>query len=83
MSKIFTIKFTYFKNNGKFYCSAEVDRDFSSLSNGNCNMYEVIDWVNNIIEERKETLPGLAGSSWDGFIVINCEEGFPHLFLPN
>ena len=83
MSKIFTIVFIYFKRDGKFYASAETDRRFSILGNGHCNMEEVANWVNSIIKDGKENLPGLASNKWNGFISIDCEKGYPHLFLPS
>ena len=45
-------------------------------------MYDVVDWIKrarNVCELR-----GLASGTWDGTIVINCEEhGFPVLIKPD
>jgi hypothetical protein len=82
----FKIRIVYFRDSGKFYSSTEVQQEFTDCGpdpeHPSCYMQEVKDWLK---ERRKEgDLPGLArGSKWpDGYIFLDCEDGFPCLLFP-
>jgi hypothetical protein len=81
---MFTIKITYFKPSGKYYTDATEKREFRSLEGGSCYMNDVADWIRGLRrQDRAGTpLPGLSSSGWDGFILIDSEDGFPVLILP-
>jgi hypothetical protein len=50
-------------------------------------MNDVIDFIRAIRDQSTDakwkSLPGLCTANWDGYILINCEDGFPCLILPN
>lgn len=80
--RTFTIKITYFKDTGKLYTSAEHTGEFDACDpDGCCYMLGVKDWVKRLRCEGK--LPGLQSGRWDdGYILIDCFEGYPCLILP-
>lgn len=82
MERDFTLEITYFKSNGKYYSETSLTSKFSTLqSRPECiYMYEATDFLK--VCRQKKTLPGLSEGGWDGFILVNCKEGFPCLILP-
>lgn len=80
-----TFKFTvrYFKLSGKLYTDGVFD-----LETNNCGddqhpiayMYDAVDWVRRA--RTDSSLPGLQSGRWEGFMLVDCEEGYPCLVLP-
>lgn len=81
--KEFSIRVTYFKPSGKYYTDEVVTRKFRSTEGGICYMPDVCAWIRGLNQDADETnpLPGLS-SGWGGPILVDCDEGFPHLILP-
>jgi hypothetical protein len=45
-------------------------------------MNDVVNWVKDL-REKSNTLPGLPDYvTWDGYILLDCEKGYPVLVLP-
>lgn len=83
--RVFEITLWYFKPGGKFYAEGKAEWEFEDIGHEGkhypqCYMYEVVDHVRGL-RERREPMPGLIGS-WDGFILVNCEHGYPCLIKP-
>lgn len=87
--KRFKFKVTYFKPSGKYYTHNEFyleADDVSSLGDPPvAYMQDAVDylkalrdWQDNIVP-----LPGLASRHWDGYMVVDCDEGHPALILPD
>lgn len=80
----FEIKLTYFKPSGKLYadgsfmCECDSIRSASTAPRS-CYMYDAIDRVKELRTEGK--LPGLQSGKWEGPILVDCDEGYPHLIM--
>lgn len=87
MKNKFKIIVTYFKENGKFYTDTTFEHKFKVVSGGDsCYMYDVVDHVKQLRDaDGPRQLPGLSekGQGWDGYILVDCIDGFPCLILPN
>ena len=83
MTKSFTFKITYFKLTGKYYTEAEVSWDIRVCDDGfSCYMYDAVAKLRGLRDTGgQNSLPGVQ-SSWEGFILIECEQGFPCLITP-
>lgn len=85
MKKLFTIKLTYFKPSGKYYTDAKFQREFRALEDGSVNMHDVIAHVRgNRDNGGQGAMPGLSEfrDGWDGAILVDCDDGYPHLLMP-
>lgn len=84
MKKKFKFHITYFKPSGKFYTSATEEREIRVCENTEVPyMNDYCSRIRGLRDSQgQEGLPGLSGSGWDGFILVNCEEGYPCLILP-
>ncbi len=84
--RLFKIHIVYFKDTGKYYSDANMEKEFTDcgpdVDHPSCYMQEVKDWIRECRKEGK--LPGLRdGVKWpDGYITVDCEDGFPCLILP-
>lgn len=85
----FTFKIVYFKPSGKFYTSQSINWEVRVISNGPGHrspyMADAIDKLRGLRDSGGPgALPGLSKESdgWYGPILIDCEDGFPHLILP-
>lgn len=81
----FTFTIWYFKPNGKFYTEAEVEWEIKCLWEGpkvppTPWMTEAVDYLKSW-DDNRGGLPGLIGKTWEGPVLINCEQGFPVLIL--
>jgi hypothetical protein len=82
---VFTIKLTYFKTSGKYYTSATFSRKFRTCLNDTETPYmnDVASHVRGLRDSGgQDAMPGLSGEGWEGYILIECDEGFPVLILP-
>lgn len=71
-----TVKLTYFKPSGKFYCHGE----FQSAHEFDFEIYPYIrEWAMGLSTVNKNPLPGLSTKSWDGYILVSGEEVVPAL----
>lgn len=77
----FTIKIIYFKASGKCYATEEYRGDFEECSPGMCYMHDVIDWM-KALRSAGKVMSGLSGCWDEGYIMLDCEEGFPCLLIP-
>lgn len=80
--KEFEIKVSYFKPSGKYHIHTTFKKEFETI---NCDPYTVS--MQSVVEHIKgikspQTLPGLITSNWDGFILVDCEQGYPCLIVP-
>ncbi len=79
-TETFTVEVTYFKKSGKFYTRSSFDREFSS---GVGYMNDMVEYIEGILKGNGDVkLPGLQSHTWDGYIVVDCEKGFPTLIKP-
>ena len=83
----FTIRVMYFKDNGKYYTEGEYEWKGRVVGDAHPTVYmpdvvaQVRGWRDN---GGQGALPGLNAetSGWDGYITVDCEEGYPWLILP-
>lgn len=67
------VKLTYFKKHGKYY----TDETYISEYNFDYDIYtEIRLW--HVVEDGNN-LPGLSTNSWDGYILVQPEDGVPAL----
>ena len=81
-TKVFSVTLTYFKPNGKYYTDTVVQLEAKTLDE-DCDapyMYDIFDQVR--ARRSIAALPGLQSGSWDGPILVDCEEGYPGLIMP-
>ena len=79
----FKIKLLYFKPSGKFYSEGEYGHEqdnTNGLTPNTCYMAAVITAIRES-QIHRTPLPGLIGT-WDGPILVDCEQGYPCLILP-
>ncbi len=78
----FIFRLCYFKTNGKFYSSANISLEVQALGEEVKQPYmnDATAWVQKKLN-IKAKLPGLSGT-WDGYILVDCEQGFPCLMIP-
>lgn len=80
----FEIRLTYFKPSGKWYTEATL-----TLRTANCGTAThpccYMNGVADLIRDSRDGgfLPGLTSGRWDGPILINCDQGYPVLVLPD
>ena len=67
------IKVNYFMEYGKWKYPAEYESTRPA-------MWEVAEEFKQLRAEKK--LPGLASGNWDGFILLDSDEGYPMMILP-
>lgn len=80
----FKIKIQYFKNNGKFYTEAEFDFQQKRGAKSSCYMPDVVSHIVGLRDKGGAgALPGLCDftEGWPGYIIVNCDDGYPHLIL--
>ncbi len=75
------LKITYFKRTGKYYTDATDDFTVDECEGGTPAMYQLSDNIKAIRDSGDIPLPGLCGG-WDGFILIDCDNGYPCLIVP-
>lgn len=84
--RIFEIKIMYFKPSGKYYSESNFTGMFSNCGDEllpSCYMSDVADLVKRQRDGHSMSgLPGLQSGTWDGPILIDCDDGFPVLILP-
>lgn len=84
----FRIRVQYFKPSGKFYTAEYAEIECHNCVPAGqprcCYMDDAVEHIKKIMAEKRNgtNLPGLAGPTWEGHILLNCEEGFPVL-IPN
>ena len=79
----FEFSITYFKMGGKFYTSRKVSWEVPTSARGGPYMPDVAAKVRGLRDTGGQAaLPGLCGEGWNGFILVDCEEGHPVLILP-
>lgn len=81
--ELFKVYLTYFTSTGKYYGEGDFTKEFSNIGSEqrrSCYMIEVFDYVRGLKKERQ--LPGLESGTWDGPILVDCEDGWPELILP-
>jgi hypothetical protein len=84
----FTIRLTYFKPSGKYYTDAEFEWEGAACGDGpepSCYMNDAVAHVRGTRDGGGQgSMPGLSehGEGWDGFILVDCDRGFPALILP-
>ena len=84
-TKKFTFKLTYFKPTGKFYSNDSFEAEVR-VCEGTTIPYmpDIVAKVRGWRDTRgQRALPGLSGEGWDGFILVDCEDGYPCLIKPN
>lgn len=82
----FLIKIQYFKETGKFYTDAQVPMLLKNVGTEESPVPYMLSAVAKIRGLRdsggQDSLPGLSGSGWKGYILVDCEEGYPCLIIP-
>lgn len=81
-TKKFTFIITYFKPSGKYYLDTKVEWECRL-----CGEHSGVPYMNDIVLKIRglrdyggqSALPGIQGSGWEGFILVDCNEGFPCL----
>ncbi len=87
-TETFTFSLWYFKPNGKYYTETVVNWkvrccDVAPDATRLAYMSDACAKLRGLRDNGGPgALPGLSGDSWDGFILINSEEGFPCLIIP-
>jgi hypothetical protein len=84
----FEIEMYYFKRDGKFDGFARFKREFRVAGHfkPNCFMPDVVAHVRGLRDSGGQgALYGrsIYDEGWDGYILVNCKEGYPVLILPN
>lgn len=81
----FVFKISYFKLSGKYYTETEYKAIIRKTETGVAYMPDIAAKIRGIRDSRAQDdpLPGLCGNGWEGFILIECEEGFPVLVVPS
>ena len=81
----FRIEIEYFKESGKYYSSDSFEREFENCCDNPdhpiCYMNKVCDYVREL--NKIGPMPGLSGRWLDGYIRVDCKEGFPCLIIPD
>jgi len=81
--KQFTFTVTYFKPSGKFYTEDKFTANIHMNEGGAPHMPHVVAKVRGWRDEGSPgSLPGLSGGGWAGYILVDCEEGYPCLIIP-
>lgn len=78
-------KLIYFRNTGKYYFDGEEVYNCRICDNSDVvYMYDYISHIRGLRRNQSQgsCLPGLCSLWLDGYVLINCENGFPHLLLP-
>lgn len=82
----FEFDITYFKDTGKFYTSDKYKWTCAVVDNGGP---ELTPYMNDIVVHVRglrgsgSPLPGLSGTHWDGYIVVDYKDSYPTLILPS
>jgi hypothetical protein len=85
--RVFTFKITYFKPSGKYYTNTEIEWE-TTYCNDKVNtpyMYDAVTILKELRDSKlKGVLPGLGKDvvGWYGYVLIDCDPGFPVLILP-
>lgn len=84
----FEFEIWYFKESGKFYTEAKVTWSMENIATDGQPptpaMWHAVAKLRGLRDNGgPEALPGLCCNGWPGPIVINCEQGFPCLLMPN
>jgi len=82
MKAKFEINITYFKPSGKFYSIEYHSGEFEHINDIPDVIYmnDVVDWIKQSREQG--ILPGLKSGKWEGYILVECLQGYPCLILP-
>jgi hypothetical protein len=74
----------YFKPSGKFYTEASFRRVVRTCGpTRGAYMHDAVAHVRGLRDSGGQgALPGLCSGGWDGFILVNCEEGYLCLIPP-
>lgn len=78
----FKFDIQYFKVSGKYYGSEEdfeYELDCCGTEDPSAYMSEMCDLLRQWNKEGK--LPGLRSGTWNGPILVDCEQGYPCLIL--
>ena len=79
----FTFRVTYFKATGKLYGAEHVKYVVATNEDGGPYMPDVKSKVIGLRDQGGQgALPGLSGEGWGGYILVDCDEGYPALILP-
>lgn len=77
--KTFRFKVTYFKPSGKYYTDGHFDLEVDACGPTETPyMQQAVDHVKALRDGPPCAMPGLA-TQWRGYILIDCEHGFPCL----
>ena len=79
----FQFRITYFKSTGKFYATRNVEYVVAANEDGGPYMPDIKVKIVGLRDQGGQSaLPGLSGEGWDGYILVDCDEGYPMLILP-
>lgn len=84
MTYLFRVRIDYFKANGRYYATENVEWRLPGLS-GPAGITAVGHhaWDKVRSAWRDKELPGLApGNEWEGFVLVQVDGGEPHLLMP-
>jgi len=84
MKKMFKIDITYFRSGGKMYASGPIGLMLTAIGDNNDFPYmtEAFDHV-CALRDAGKPMPGLRGSWNEGPILVDCEDGYPRLIMPD
>ncbi len=81
--KQFEFEVVYFKLSGKFYTEAKFTAIISANEGGGPYMPDAVAKVRGWRDTGgPEALPGLSCDGWPGYILVDCEDGYPCLITP-
>lgn len=84
--QLFTFRITYFKPNGHYYHETEVEWEIHSTGDKHTipMMHDAANKLRGLRGNGPDSMPGLGvdASDWYGYILIDCNRGFPVLILP-
>jgi hypothetical protein len=79
---IFKFDVFYFKDSGKLYISESFELDVANVAPVGAPpvpyMQDAVDWL-----KKTDKKPGLQSGKWDGFMMVDSEEGYPCLIVPD
>lgn len=81
--QVFTFRVVYFKGSGKFYTETTMTREVRTDGAGAPYMPDVVAYLRGLRDcDGEGSLPGLSGTWAEGFILVDCEQGYPCLIPP-
>jgi len=86
--RTFTFTLNYYKPSGKWYTSAEAKWEIRDIGTSRGMpplpyMPDVADKIRDLRDNGSAgALPGIGSRGWYGFILADCDDGFPCLVTP-